>query len=93
MLKARCLDYTLIFLDCVKPDGQIRVISIVVILGLSIQGARSIREELQSRPPGIPVQKSKNSPPPPYEIPENSRFPWRVSRGPQWPKHCRNAAF
>ena len=39
-------------------------------------------------PPGIPVQKSKNSPPPPYEIPENSRFSWRVPRGPQTLQKC-----
>jgi len=30
----------------------------------------------------------KIPPPPPHEIPENSRFPWRVSRGPQSLQKC-----
>ena len=44
--------------------------------------------KLQAGPPGIPVLKSKNSPPPLYEIPENSRFPWRVPRGPRTLQKC-----
>jgi len=35
----------------------------------------------------------KKFPPPPYEIPENSRFHGVFEGAPKGPKHCRNAAF